>query len=373
MKSKILFLFHLPPPVHGSSVMGKAIYDSKSINESFYCKYINLILSRKVDETGILSLEKIMRVVQILFKLLSEIVFHKPQLAYLALTATGAAFYKDVLLVAMLRVFKIKTVYHLHNKGFKNAATNPFNKYLYRFVFKNTDVILLSKRLYYDISDFVPEDRVFVCPNGIVDLVSSSEFRVPSSKLITQNSEFRTTNLLFLSNLIESKGVYVLLEACKLLDNKNIDFNCIFIGGEGDITAKQLNEKIESLGLENKVMYVGKKYGAEKNSYWQKADVFVFPTYFETFGLVNLEAMQYSLPVVSTYEGGIPDVVEDGVTGFLVSQKDVHALADKLEILIKKPELRKQMGEAGRSKYEEEFTLEKFENRMLNIITEVLK
>ena len=78
--------------------------------------------------------------------------------------------------------------------------------------------------------------------------------------------------------------------------------------------------------------------------------------------------MQHSLPVVSTFEGAIPDVVEDGVTGFLVPQKDPVALAEKLEILIRNPEMRNQMGEAGRAKYEREFTLERFERRMVEIL-----
>jgi glycosyltransferase involved in cell wall biosynthesis len=379
----VLFLLHLPPPVHGSSVMGKAMYESKDINTAFNCRYINLILSRKVDETGSLSLGKFGRVVQLLFKLLSEIVFHKPQLVYLALTATGAAFYKDVLLVALLRLFRIKIVYHLHNKGFKNAAFKPLNKYLYHFVFKNADVILLSKRLYEDIAEFVMEDRVFVCPNGIPDLVYSSQFivnseekkeeEVNSKKSIVYNEEEKNCKLLFLSNLIESKGVYVLLEACKLLDTKNIDFSCSFIGGESDITANHMNEKIQALGLVNKVEYIGRKYGVEKNTYWKNANIFVLPTYYpnECFPLVLLEAMQYSLPVVSTYEGGIPGIVTDSESGFLVPQKDVNALVDKLELLIKNSELCKQMGEAGRNKYEQEFTLERFEERMVEILKSV--
>jgi glycosyltransferase involved in cell wall biosynthesis len=61
------------------------------------------------------------------------------------------------------------------------------------------------------------------------------------------------------------------------------------------------------------------------------------------------------------------------VTGFLVPQKDVQALADKLEILIKNPELRKQMGASGRKEYEEEFTLERFEGRMVEILKEVMR
>ena len=60
--------------------------------------------------------------------------------------------------------------------------------------------------------------------------------------------------------------------------------------------------------------------------------------------------MQFSLPVVSTFEGGIPDIVENGKTGFLVKQEDVEALAEKLEILINNPRLREQMGQHGRKR-----------------------
>ncbi len=74
--------------------------------------------------------------------------------------------------------------------------------------------------------------------------------------------------------------------------------------------------------------------------------------------LVLLEAMQYSLPVVSTPEGAIPDVVDDGVTGFLVPQRDTSALADKLEVLIKDPDLRVKNGSRGKvQNMSREFTL----------------
>jgi glycosyltransferase involved in cell wall biosynthesis len=84
--------------------------------------------------------------------------------------------------------------------------------------------------------------------------------------------------------------------------------------------------------------------------------------------LVLLEAMQHSLPVVSTFEGAIPDVVEDGVTGFLVLQRDAIALAEKIELLIKNPELRTSMGIAGRKRYENNFTISIFENRLKEIL-----
>lgn len=365
MKHKILFLLHLPPPVHGSSMVGQFIKESNLINNNFSCRYINLLASKTIHETGKLNFKKILGFVQVWFQLLVELITKKPQLCYVALTTTGAAFYKDVLLIVLLKLFNVKRVYHLHNKGVRNFQKHIINKWLYQFVFRNAEVILLSKYLYEDINMFVPKTKIHICPNGIEDVASFSK-----EKQIIK----RPVQLLFLSNLIESKGVLVLLEACKLLKDKNIDFYCQFIGGEGDISADQLNDKIKTLGLDTNVSYLGKKYGVEKNNYFQQADIFAFPTYYsnECFPLVLLEGMCFSLPIVSTFEGGIPDVVLDGETGFLVPQKNVLALAEKLELLIQNSELRIKMGCAGRKKYEQEFTLTKFENNLATILEKII-
>jgi glycosyltransferase involved in cell wall biosynthesis len=175
-------------------------------------------------------------------------------------------------------------------------------------------------------------------------------------------------NILFLSNLIESKGVWVLIVACARLKRFKTAFKLVIIGGEGEISESRLNERIEQLGLSEVVSYRGKQYGEEKQQAFAEADIFAFPTWHDCFPLVLPEAMSWSLPVVSTFEGGIPDVVEDGVTGFLVPQRDVAALAAKLETLIGNPALRQQMGAAGRERYEREFTLVRFEERMVEIL-----
>jgi glycosyltransferase involved in cell wall biosynthesis len=180
---------------------------------------------------------------------------------------------------------------------------------------------------------------------------------------------------LFFSNLIETKGVYVLLESCKILKDKNIPFLCVYIGGEGDISSLELNEKIGKYGLQTIVEYQGKKYDKEKERAFLESDIFVLPTYYpsECFPLVNIEAMQYSLPVISTREGGIPDVVVDEVNGILIPNQNALALAEKLEILIANPAIRNAMGLAGKRMYEEKFTLEIFEHRMVEILQDYLK
>ena len=364
MKKRFFFLLHLPPPVHGSSLVGKTIREGKSINDIFDCFYINLLTSQNISETGKISLKKILRFTFTLVKLLYLLVTNRPQLCYLALTVTGTAFYKDVLLVALLKIFGIKRVYHLHNKGISLHRENPINRLCYHFVFKDAQVILLSKYLYYDIKLFVSEEKVHICPNGIRD---------ERQKAVESCSEVNNTvKILFLSNFIESKGVLVLLEACEILKKKKIPFECIFIGEEGDLKVLQFHQKVKQLDLEKQVSYSGVQYGMGKNKILSEVNLFVLPTYNDCFPLILLEAMSYSLPIVSTYEGGIPDIVEDGVTGFLVPQKDTNTLAEKLEILIKNPLLRQQMGRAGRLKYERQFTLEIFEKRLVDILQLIL-
>lgn len=363
---KILFLLHLPPPVHGSTVVGKAIKDSILINGAVRSNYINILMSRSIIETGKPNIFKLLKFLSIWFKLVVELIINKPDICYLALTTMGTGFYKDVLLVALLRLFHVECVFHLHNKGVSIQNSSKFYNSLYKYVFRNSEVILLSELLYFDIQKFVLRSNIHICPNGIADC--NLNLRVNSNNKLNE-----CPNILYLSNLIESKGIYILLEACSILNEKGIKFKCNLIGGEGDISVEQLTDKITEKGLSLIVKYYGKKYDDEKNEYFSQADIFAFPTYYhnETFGLVNLEAMQYSIPVVSTFEGGIPDVIDDGITGFLVPQKDVRALADKLELLINDADLRNKMGKAGRIKYENEFTLERFENRMVTILKEV--
>lgn len=90
------------------------------------------------------------------------------------------------------------------------------------------------------------------------------------------------------------------------------------------------------------------------------------------FPLTLLEAMEQSLPCISTNEGGIPNIIEVGKTGFIVEKQNPQQLAEKIEYLIDHPDTCRKMGIAGKKKFQEEFTLEKFENRMKDILKECI-
>ena len=367
MKQKILFILHLPPPIHGAAMLGQFIVDSKVINSNYETKYINLGTTKTFKERKRVTFSKISH----FFKLISNSFFtnisYKPDLVYVSLTSNGMGFYKDALLVFMLKLQGSKLIYHFHNKGIKNHQHKFLNNLLYKMVLKNVDIVLGSKWIYPDIQKYVSEDKVQYCHNGIPKV----EYCVKNRKIKPQET---STEILFLSNLIESKGVFTLLKACQHLNERKLNFRCTYVGSEGDISATQLNEKIEELGLAEKVHYAGKKYGLEKHEAFEKVHVFAFPTHYpnECFPLVLLEAMQYSLPVISAPEGGVPDIIDDNHTGFIVQQKDTKSLANKLEILINNPSLQIEMGKTGFKKYQEEFTVEMYGKRLNNIFKNVL-
>jgi len=369
---KILFILHYPPPVHGSSLVGGFIKESRLINESFDCRYINLGTSATVEEIGKNLAGKFLRYLKLIWQVKKAMLFFRPDICYLTISSKGAGFYKDALIVLFVRLFGIKRVFHFHNKGVRINQGRVLDNLLYRLVFKSADVILLSKYLYPDVHKYVPENRVHYCPNGIPGVqVESRKPKVESKSGEHSLAPPVAPQILFLSHLIESKGVFMLVEALNIIKERGLSFHCTMIGGEGDVTEDQMRKKIEKSGLIGYIDVAGKKYGEEKQKAFRRADIFVHPTFNDCLPLVLLEAMQNSLPIVSTPEGAISDVIEDGISGFLVPQRDAPALAEKLEVLIKEPDLRHKMGSAGRVKYDSQFTLERFERRMVEILNQV--
>ena len=361
-KAKILFVVPLPPPVHGSTVMCNYIKESQLINDEFDCDYVNLSVSRNMEEVHRFMWVKIWRFIYAYINVFFKLLSHKYDLCYIAISFHKGLL-KDAPFVFLCKLFRRKIVIHLHGKGASEDAKNGFYRWLLRNTFMNTKVIMLSWLLYPDVEQFVKREDVSICPNGIP---------VVNLEYIERNNPI--PRLLFLSNLLVSKGVFVLLDALQLLMDKGYSFVCDFVGGEtNEIDEKRFAEEVNKRGLNQLVIYHGKKYGAEKEKIFDQTDVFVFPTFNDTFGLVNLEAMAHHLPIVATNEGGIPDVVKDGENGLIGEQKNPLSIASCIERLLCDKEMRKEMGKNGYQKLIEHFTIDVYESNIRNILQNYLK
>ena len=175
--------------------------------------------------------------------------------------------------------------------------------------------------------------------------------------------------------MMESKGVWTLLSACSLLRDRGCQFHCDFVGNWSDVSEDMFNSKIATFGLKDYVTAHGAVYGTERSSYFSRAQVFVLPTYYhnECYPLVLLEAMQHGLACISTREGAIEEIIDDGTTGFLIDARNPSMLADKLQTLINDPGLCRRMGLYGNQKYVQNYTIEKFEEKFSSILQSVLQ
>lgn len=170
MKPSILFILHMPPPVHGAAMMGKYIHDSKMINETFDCHYINLATTKDIKDIGKVGLKKLISFLEMLKSIRKMVKQMKILLVYVTPNSHGIALYKEFVIVQMLKGMGCKVVIHFHNQGVRIFQDHWPNRWIYPRLFKGVKVILLSEALYKDVEKYVDRQNVLICPNGIPDI-----------------------------------------------------------------------------------------------------------------------------------------------------------------------------------------------------------
>ena len=373
-KMKILFVLHLPPPVHGASMVGKYIHDSELVNRKFDCHYVNLTTATSLEDIGQGGVKKLWSFAKKLLEIRKAIRQVKPNAVYVTPNSAGGPFYKDFVVVQLCKWWaKGRMILHFHNKGVSTRQDRRTDDWLYKRFFKNVEVILLGKPLYEDVKKYVSEEHVHYCPNGIIN---NDITQTPQN---TQKNKNDVPHILWLTNIMLTKGIMEFLDALVLLKERKVGFFVDFVGG---ITEQQFRQALAVRGLNDYTQYVGKKYDEEKEAFFNRADVFVLPSYTEAFPLTILEAMKHGLPVVATNVGAVSTAVENSVNGILIGgeepvmntdfRPDVSELADALQRLLTDKSLRQQMGKAGKEKFEREFTIERFEQRFVEVMNDCL-
>ena len=357
---RILFIAQFPPPVHGSAIISKIIAESKILNEAFDMRKLPLQFARTMKDLGSLSISKISTMIRVAFQINSAIRGFHPDLIYFTISPKGLSFYRDVFYVLILKWHGSRIVYHLHVKGLKKESERNFLKRrLYKYVFKNAHVITLSRYLLDDIAEFYA-GTPFIVNNGVRPVAGDEAVlqkpRVPEK-----------VQLLYLSNLMRAKGIFVLLEAVLWLKDKAENFTVRIIGNPADVSKAEIEEYIRKNNLSGIMTVEDGKYGDEKYEAFRAADIFLHPTLNDAFPLVILEAMQFQLPVISTYEGAIPEIVAEGITGYLVAKNEAINLAEKTLHLMQNVEERIAMGIAGRQRFLNNYTTERMERAVRNV------
>jgi colanic acid/amylovoran biosynthesis glycosyltransferase len=176
--------------------------------------------------------------------------------------------------------------------------------------------------------------------------------------------------------LVEKKGIEYAIHAIAKLScsHQNLEYNII---GDGPLK-EHFQKLIAELNIGHIVNLVGWKQQQEIIEILNNSQIFIAPSITAADGNqdapVNTlkEAMAMGLPVISTFHGGIPELVQDGISGFLVPERDADAIAEKLDYLISHPEIWEKMGRAGRARVEEKYDMNKLNNELVEIYQQLL-
>lgn len=360
MNKKILFLIQLPPPIHGASVVNKTIMDSQAINATFETRYINISPAAELADLGKVSLNKLLITLKMYVLALKTYLTFKPQLVYLTLSPHGAAFYKDGLLAVILKLLGAQLVFHMHGKGIDAEAKKSRIKFfIYRMVFKGVDVIHLSPSLFYDVETVRDhKKKLFAVPNSVA---------APPRLNIERDDNIVT--FIYLSNLVRTKGADILVRAASLLPPELQGKFKIKIVGKSS-NQKYTDEIIQLLSQNpyGNIELLGPKYGDDKYRELLSSHIFVLPTQNECFPLSILEAMSCGLAVISTKEGAIPNIVDNGITGEVLDECTPAALAAAMIKNIESFAYTASCAKASKEKFYSHYKHEIFEKNLVTIL-----
>ncbi|MDH5483414.1 MAG: glycosyltransferase family 4 protein [Candidatus Bathyarchaeota archaeon] len=222
--------------------------------------------------------------------------------------------------------------------------------------------ISLSRQLIRDLAFFnISKEKIAYLPNSV------------DTELFTPPRQKEDNLLLFVGRITFGKGIHVLLDALKYLKNP---VRLVIIGpSHWDVDYyRYLERQIEKENRKGKheIRYLGSMEQVDLVRWYQKASIFVLPSFSEAFGIVILEAFSCETPVVATSVGGIPEIVKNHQNGILVPPNKPLELAEAIQYLLDNRNVRTRMGKEGRKSIIREFSLKVIAERLQGIYKNVL-
>jgi glycosyltransferase involved in cell wall biosynthesis len=246
------------------------------------------------------------------------------------------------------------------------------NRWRYRFAYNVLATRVLAnshatKRALLQNAPWLDETRIEVIHNGIeIEAFLQSARR---SFRAEWNIAAHAPVLGFVGQLDERKGLGVLLSAFELI-HQRIPEAKLVLAGEGPLR-EMIESEAREKGWEQNVVLAG--FVDDVAAVMHALDVLVLPSYWEGFGLVIIEAMACARPVITTNLSSMPEIVEDGRTGYLIPPGDANALAERALALLQDRSLRERMGQAGRGRVAEHFSHEKMIDRLEELFERMVR
>jgi glycosyltransferase involved in cell wall biosynthesis len=348
-----------PPPFGGQAMMIQRLLDLKIPGVEMH--YVPMRFSRQMSEMGRIRFSKLIEVLKIIASIMATRLRTGAQVLYYPPAGPNLApFLRDLVILISTRWMFQRVVFHFHAAGLGEyvGRTPAMLRSVARLAYGSPDLAIETAHGAPRDGAAIRAKRSIVVWNGVEDAVAEFDFRT--------RSQARRRTILFAGLLSEDKGVVDLIDACAILKKQRVDFECQLMGAPQSAQMQvRLLARISESGLADHVRFLGVLTGPAKWQAFQDADIFCFPTFFasESFGIAAVEAMSFGLPVVATGWRGLADVVTEEV-GIIVPIQDPVAISAALFALIHDRDRRVKLGEAGRRRYLELFTMKQFEQKI---------
>lgn len=326
--------------------------EQSSINDHYKIKRIETYITGS-------TLNRIFIFMLALFKLISSLMFFRPNVVHIHMSEKGS-FYRKTIILLISKLFNKPVILHIHSASFDEFYnSNEIQKKVIKFILNKADkLIVLSKQWEKYYSNIVPKNKIAVLYNGVYKM--EKEFK----------REHPIPIGLFLGRLGERKGTYDLLSSIKKLKESGVTGKFYF-AGDGEI--EQVKQLIKEYEIEEMVTVLGWVNSKQINDLLKQVDFLVLPSYNEGLPMAILEAMNFGLPIISTYVGGIPEVITNSDNGYLITPGEIDELTKALTSLINNADLRTEMGMKNRNIILERFDIQSLMNNLSNIYSGLIK
>lgn len=366
MRRKILIVGPFPPTVGGITTCMEQIMDSKLKREYEFIPFTTtrptVGVGRDVTDYSILFKMDTRQLVDAAKATFQHVLSYpivlmtqKPTVVHIH-TTEYLNFWESTMYVVVSKLFSKKIIMHIHApdfEGFYNKSGSVAKTLIRNLLGMVDRIIVLSSKTKLFFQRIVYYCRISVVPNAT---------EIPSNliKELTSNRNIpNQVRVLFIGGEeAKRKGFYDVLKAIPVVAGK-CNLNILFVfAGKFDMEKQKAIHEVET--LHHPAKYLGFLEKDEMLRVRLTSDIYILPSYAEGLPIAMLEAMASELPVISTKVGSIPELIEDGVNGFLIKPGDFMALAEKIVDLANDKTLRRKMGKRNVEKIRRLYSSEHF-------------
>jgi len=360
-----------------------------SLARRFRLIHVNSRVRRLNRERGHIDVWALVQLATVCLTIVRHTIVGRPRVAYVPIGSNTSGFLRDAVVILLLRLIGRRVIAHYrgsHFAHFYRHSSWPM-RWLIRLVLRHLErLLVLGEAIKGNFAGVYPAGRnIAVVHNGI-------EMAAAPDAATTEQRRQGPFTILYLGNLSFVKGFVDLIDAYKRLWRRFPDVTLLYAGEPIAIdeernvlrayfdpaVQRRMDASIPEIAdfVANSAAYnarhLGLISGEAKRAAFTRASVYVLPSYSEGFSMGVLEAMAAGLPIVTTTVGAMPDVVEDGVNGYLVKPGDCEALHERLSMLAQDRPLMTRMGNASRARAESQFDIERVADALADLFNEAM-